>query len=56
MEKLGVPGESRLVEMERTIDELRARISKLETEAKPKTTAKPTATRKTEPRKADKSG
>ncbi len=56
LEKLGVPGESRLAEMERTIDDLRARISKLEAKANPKTTAKSTATRKTRPRKTDKSG
>jgi poly(hydroxyalkanoate) granule-associated protein len=55
LEKLGAPGESRLAEMERTIDDLRARISKLEAEAKPKATAKPAAKRKTRPREADKS-
>jgi poly(hydroxyalkanoate) granule-associated protein len=56
LEKLGAPGESRLAEMERTIDELKARLSKLEAEAKSKPVAKPAAARKTKPRATDKPG
>jgi len=54
LEKLGVPGESGLADMAREIDELKARISKLEIGAKSKPVAKPAAAPKTRTMKAKK--
>lgn len=56
LEKLGVPGESRIGELAREIDTLKARISKLEAEAKSKPAAKIPAGRKTKSGKDSKTG
>ena len=56
LEKLGMPGEARIAELESEISSLKARISALEAAAQPKAVSRPTAASRTRSRKTDKPG